>query len=109
MNLLECLEEYKDLTLKLIENAQADKDLTLLIEKRDNILKIIHELKFDNEEFQKIATILNITELDNELVVLVTKEKSKAKEKLDISKKSRMARRNYTSMPNNPVIFSTKL
>lgn len=109
MNLQECLEEYKNLTLELIESVQSDKDLSLLIEKRDNILKVIHELKFNNEEFQKVAADFKIVELNDELLTLVSKEKAKAKEKLEISKRSRMARRNYISRPNNPVIFSTKL
>ncbi|MCI1477733.1 MAG: flagellar protein FliT [Clostridium beijerinckii] len=109
MNLQECLEEYKDLTLKLIESVQASEELTLLIEKRDNTLKRINEIKFEDDELKRILSSLKILELDDELIDLVSKEKVATKEKLDVLKKSRTARKNYTSMPNNPVIFSTKL
>lgn len=109
MNLRECLEEYRNLTLKLIENLKDERDLDLLIEKRQQVLEVISGLIFDKDEFEEIATSLNIIELDNQLVDLVSQEKIQTKEKLDNLKKLRVARKNYNSMPSNPVIFSTKL
>lgn len=109
MNLRECLEEYRNLTLKLIENTQGDKELNSLIEKREKILKVISELKFTSEEFTEIADSLEIQELDSKLITLVSKEKNETKEKLNNLKKLRVARKNYNSMPNGSVIFSTRL
>lgn len=109
MNLRECLEGYKALTLELIDNTKNDRELISLIDKRGEILKRIEEINFDKEELKKIAISLNILELDSQLYDLVFEEKTKTKKKLDNLKNLRVARKNYNSTPNSPVIFSTRL
>lgn len=109
MNLYECLEKYKELTLQLIENTKSDKDLNLLIDKRGAILKEIEQMNCGKDEVEKVILSLNIMELENELYNLVLKEKNKAKGQFDNIKRLRMANKNYNSTPGGPQIFSTKL
>jgi len=89
------LEEYRDLTLNLIENAKNDGELSDLINKRDNILKEFDESDYSKEEFKKIVREFNIIELDNELQLIVKKEMVKIKKKIENIRTTRVARNGY--------------
>ena len=96
MNFRKPLEEYRDLTLNLIENAKKNEELSNLIDKRDNVLKEFDRVDYSEEEFRKIVKEFNIIELDNELQLIVKKEMVQIKRKIENIRKSRVAKSNYT-------------
>jgi hypothetical protein len=96
MNLYECLEKYKKITLELIEKIKQDNDeFEELIDKRSEVLENIKNLNFSSEEFKKIVDDLDIIKLDEELVRLMKVEQVKIKSKMDVIKRGRQAAKNY--------------
>jgi uncharacterized protein YdcH (DUF465 family) len=96
MNLYECLEEYKKITLDLIEKIKQDNDeFEELIDKRSEVLENIKNLNFSSEEFKKIVNDLDLLRLDEELVRLMKVEQVKIKSKMDVIKRGRQAAKNY--------------
>lgn len=96
MNLYECLEKYKEITLKLIEKVKQDEDeFEELIDKRSEILEKIKNMNFSSEEIKEIVDDLNIMKLDEELVRLMKVEQVKIKSKMDVLKRGQQAAKNY--------------
>ena len=95
MNFRKPLEEYRDLTLNLIENAKKNEELSNLINKRDNVLKEFDEVDYSKEEFKKNVKEFNILELDNELQLTVKKEMVKIKKQIENIRATRVAREGY--------------
>lgn len=95
INFRKPLEEYRDLTLNLIDKAKNDEELSDLINKRDNILKEFDEADYSKEEFKKIVKEFNILKLDNELQLIVKKEMVKIKKKIENIRATRVARDGY--------------
>lgn len=108
MNLEECLEKYKNLTLELIDKTKHGEDLKSFINERENIIKELGNIDFSKEEFKKKLDALNIMELDKELQKLVVEEKIKTKEQIDNLKKARIIRKNYSNSYGNLNFFSGK-
>jgi hypothetical protein len=67
MELHEYLEEYRTLTLNLMDSIQKGGEVDSLIKKREFILKSIDNHNFDKEEIKKIGNYLNLLELEEEL------------------------------------------
>ena len=96
MNLYECLENYKAITLELIEKIKQDNDeFEEFIDKRSEVLENIKNLNFSSEEFKKIVNSLDLLRLDEELVRLMKVEQVKIKSKMDVIKRGRQAAKNY--------------
>ncbi|AQR97019.1 flagellar protein FliT [Clostridium saccharoperbutylacetonicum] len=96
MNLYECLENYKKITLELIEKIKQDNDeFEELIDERSEVLEKIKIINFSLEEIKKIVDDLDIIKLDEELVRLMKVEQVKIKSKMDILKRGRQASKNY--------------
>lgn len=106
MNLNEYLEEYKTLTLSLINDAEKGSELDNLIEERENVLKSINSLKFDREEIKVIVESLKLLELEEELQNILKKEKVEIKKQIENLKKVRQANANYNSFENKARVFN---
>lgn len=106
MNLREYLEEYKALTLALIDETQKDGELNTLIKEREDILKSINDLNFDKEEIKIIGNSLKLLELEEEVQNSVKKEKVKIKKQIETLKKARQANTNYNGIENKARIFN---
>lgn len=109
MNLHEYLEEYKALTLVLIDEVKKDGQLTPLIEKREDILKAIDDLNFDKEEIKAVGNSLKLLELEKELQNSVEKEKVKIKKQIETLKKTRQANTNYNNIENKARVFNKSI
>jgi hypothetical protein len=99
------LEEYKNLTLSLIEKAKNDEELAELINKRDDILKEFKITDYSKDEFKEIVKKLNIIELDNELQLIVKKEMVKIKKKIENIKDAKLARNSYKNSREQVKLF----
>lgn len=109
MNLREYLEEYRDLTLVMIDEVKKDTQLNSLIEKREDILKSINDSNFDKEEIKNIGNSLKLLELEEELQNLVEKEKVRIKKQIESLKKTRQANTNYNSVENIARVFNKSI
>jgi len=95
INFRKPLEQYRDLTLNMIERVKNDEELSDLINMRDNILKEFDEADYSKEEFKKIVMEFNILKLDSELQLLVKKEMVKIKKKIENIRSTRVASKGY--------------
>jgi len=109
MNLREYLEEYKALTLVLIDEVKKDGQLNPLIKKREDILKSINNLNFDKEEIKTIGNSLKLLELEEEVQNLIKKERVKVKKQIETLKKARQANANYNSIENKARVFNKSI
>lgn len=109
MDLSEYLEEYKNLTLALIDEVKKDGKLGPLIKKREDVLKSINEINFDKEEIKNIGNSLKLLELEQELQNSVKKEKVKVKKQIETLKRARQANVNYNSIENKARVFNKSI
>jgi len=109
MNLDECLESYKKITLELIDKTKHGEDLEKLIKKRENVIKELGNLNFSKKEIKEKVDTLNIIELDRELQELVNLEKEKVKVQINNFKKARSLRESYNNSYENVRYFNAKI
>ena len=109
MNLSEYLDEYRVLTLSLIDEIQKDGEIDILIKKRGNILKSINDLNFDKEEIKIIGNSLNLLELEQELQNSAKKQEVKIKKQIQTLKKIRQANANYNNIENKSRVFNKSI
>lgn len=109
MNLHECLEEYKALTLTLIDEAKKDGNLEQLIEKREEILKFIKNSSFNEEEIRSIGNSFNLLELEEELQSELKKEQVKIKKEIENLNKRKQANMQYNRFENRSRIFNRNI
>lgn len=95
MNLRQLLEEYKKLTLILIEKAKNGEELEEEINKSNNILKEIKKLNYKEEDIKNILKEFNIPELENELSLTIKKEMVKIKKQIEAMRNAKKARKMY--------------
>jgi hypothetical protein len=100
MDLREYLEEYRALTLDIMDEIQKDGQISSLTEERQYIIKSINSFNFDKEEIKTIGNSLNLAKLEEELQILCKKEKVKVKKKIENIKKSRQINTNYNNIEN---------
>lgn len=106
MNLSEYLEQYRILTLELIDEIKKDGEVDILIEQRESILKSISNFNFDKAEIKKIGNLLNLLELEKELENSVKKEKFKIKQQIETLKKAKQANMQYNSFENKSRVLN---
>ncbi len=106
MNLHEYLEEYRALTLDLMDEIQKNGQISSLLEKREYIIKSINSLHFDKEEIKAIGNSLNLEKLEAELQFLYKKEKVKVKKQIENIKKARQVNTNYNNIENTARVFN---
>lgn len=99
------LEEYRDITLKLISEVEETEKLENLIDERQKIIAKVEQLDYTKMEFSIIVDELKLLELEEQLQNRVKKEKAKVKEELDKVKKIRQARRSYASRESGSNFF----
>lgn len=106
MNLYEYLEEYRALTLDLMDEIQENGQISSLLEEREYIIRSINSSDFDKEEIKTIGNSLNLGELEVELQRLYKKEKVKVRKQIENIKKARQVNINYNSIENIARVFN---
>lgn len=111
MDLNELLNQYKNMTIKIIECLENDKfsDMQLLIEAREDIIDGIKNSEYTQEEFKQLCSNLDLINLEHQLNVLINTKKSSIKEKLDKSIKRSQVNDCYNKMQTGSFIFSKKV
>ncbi|WP_017211311.1 hypothetical protein [Clostridium beijerinckii] len=111
MNVREYLEEYKSVTLDLMEIIKRrDNQGEDLIKQRDKILEIMRNSSdIDKEEIKIIGNSLGLLELEKELQDLSQKEKVKIRKEIEMLKKSKQANMNYNRIENKSRVFNKSI
>ncbi|MFD3157518.1 flagellar protein FliT [Haloimpatiens sp. FM7330] len=83
----------------MIEEASNEKidNIGDLLEKRQEIINSINELNYSKEEFKKVASDLDIVNLENELRGILENKKMECKREIDKVKKKKTAHQVYNS------------
>lgn len=103
------LEEYKQITEKLIQIIDNDEEVIKLMETREEILKQIFNLEINIDVIKKLYLDKGLLKLDNELKIAIENEKLKVKEEIAKIHKLKSANNAYekNKMLNN--FFNTKV
>jgi len=109
MNLRKYLEEYRALTLDLMDEIQKDGQISSLLEEREDIIKSINSLDFDKEDIKTIGNSLDLENLEKELQLLYKKEKVKVKKQIENIKRARQVNTNYNTIENIARVFNKNI
>lgn len=101
MNLNEYLEEYRALTLDLMEEIQKSGQIKSLVKERAEIIDIIKNSNFDKEKIKSIGNSMNLIGLEEELQILYKKEKVKVRKQIEKIKIARKINNNYSNNIGN--------
>ena len=82
MELKDYLEEYKALTLDIMEQVNIDGNIKFLLDERERILDKISKSNFNKDEIINIGKSLKLLELEAEMQKMVKVEKANIKRKL---------------------------
>lgn len=105
MGLEEYLNEYKALTLDIMERVNIDGSIGYLVNERQEVLNRIEDLDVTQSEIKKITDSLNLIKLEEELNLMIKKEKVNIKRKIENLKKMRNANIKYKSIGYVPSRF----
>ncbi|WP_297417071.1 hypothetical protein [Clostridium sp.] len=99
------LEEYRNITLKLIEKTKNGEDLTNLIKQSNNILDEVRKVEYNKNELEEILIELNIENLENELRLTIKQEMVKIKKKIENIRTIKIARQTYRNSHREIKLF----
>jgi hypothetical protein len=108
MSLKEYLEEYRALTLDIMEEIWQNGQIGSLLEERENIINIINEKDFNKKEIENIGNSLSLMTLEEELSNMYKREKVNVKIKIEKLKKARQIN-NYGSIENISRVFNKSI
>lgn len=109
MNLQEYLEEYKNITLKLMDKNLNNDEVNSFIVRRGEILKILNESNFSKDEIRRIGDSLNLLELEDELQNSMKKEMVNIKREIDKLSKMKQANMQYNHFENRARVFNRSI
>lgn len=109
MNLQEYLEEYKDITLNLMDENLNNNEVNSFVIRRGEILKMLIEFNFDKDEVRRIGDSLNLLKLEDELQNSMKKEMVRIKKELAKLKKMKQANMQYNNFENRARVFNKSI
>ena len=108
MELSELLEFYRTISLEMAEKIRNQEDISLLLNKRQEIIAKINEGNFSREEICTYLKDFNIIEIDDELQKKLKEQMTVVKKEIKRIKQSKMAYNKYADFNASAAIFSTK-
>lgn len=99
------LEEYKDLSLEILNESEIN-NINELLEKRQEKIDKINNLNYTKTEFTEIVKSFELIEIEKKIERKIKKEKFEAKSQLDNLKKMREAGKSYTQKSGVAVYFN---
>lgn len=109
MNLQEYLEEYKNITLKLMDKNLNNNEVNSFVIKRGEILEILSKSNFDKDEIRRIGDSLNLLKLEDELQNSIKKEMVNIKREIDKLRKMKQANMQYNHFENRARVFNRSI
>ena len=97
MNIIEILQQLKDLTLDIIKEVNNDNDVNEMLKRREQLVSDLIACEVDKEEKKSLYLKLGIDK-DEKNLLFILEEKSKSlKEQIRNSKQRRAAFSSYSS------------
>lgn len=100
MNLHEYLEEYRALTLDLMDEIQKSAQISSLVKEREDIIEAINNSNFNKEKIRNFGNSLKLLKLEEELQNIYKKEKVKVRTQIEKIKRARKVNTNYNTIEN---------
>ncbi|MDU5105250.1 flagellar protein FliT [Clostridium sp.] len=105
----ELLNEYKSITISIIEKIGNDEEALKLIEKREKLIKKIFTEENNIEEIKKAYLDMNLLDLDEKLKNAIDNEKFLVKEEIRNIHKMKNANNAYGKNRKVNNYFNTKI
>lgn len=110
MELRSILNQYREISLKLIKSIENDdNDGELLINKREELLVLLKENDFSKEELKKIADELELVQIEKKVMNSITVAREKVKREMLELKRKREANRTYSAGFRNVSFINKKI
>ena len=108
MKTRELLENYKSLTIKMLQKVKSDEEFSISLKERENIVSRLNEENIEKKQIGNLIEELEIKKYDEELEECIKKSMSEIKKDIVKVRKSKEAYLRYGNFSSNSVIFSTK-
>ena len=110
MELRSVLEQYIDVSLKLVDSLNNNDDSgELMIEKREEFITILKSIDFSKEDFKIIADELDLVNVEKKVMESVMKARENVKDEIIDLKKKREANRTYGNNFSNISFINKKI
>lgn len=103
------LDDYKNLTKKIIESIDKDEEVIKLMEDREEIIKKLFSYANNKEEIKEIFLDQDLINLDKKLKSAIEKEKNQVKEEIRSLHKLKNANNAYEKNRKINKFFSVKI
>lgn len=103
------LDDYKNLTKKIIENINKDEEVIKLMEDREEIIKKMCSYENNREQIKEILLNQDLINLDKKLKSAIEKEKNQVKEEIGSLHKLKNANNAYEKNKKINNFFSIKI
>ncbi|MDB1922510.1 flagellar protein FliT [Clostridium tertium] len=103
------LDDYKNLTKKIIENINKDEEVIKLMEDREEIIKKMCSYENNREQIKEILLNQDLINLDKKLKSAIEKEKNQVKEEIRSLHKLKNANNAYEKNKKINNFFSIKI
>ncbi|MDR5586534.1 MULTISPECIES: flagellar protein FliT [Clostridium] len=106
---IDIFNEYREITLEIINSIKNDKEDISLFEKRDNAIKKILALDLDKSEIKKIYSKEKLDVLDKELENILKEKMLSVKEEIQEIAVKKQANLGYANVNRGSNFFSKRV
>lgn len=106
---MDIFEEYREITLEIINSIKNDKEDISLFEKREEAIKKILSLELDKSEMKKIYIEQKLDILDKELGNVLKEKMSSVKEEIQEITAKKQANLGYANVNRSSNLFSKRV
>jgi hypothetical protein len=103
------LDDYKNITKKIIENIDKDEEIIKLMENREEIIKKLCNYENNKEQIKEIFLDQDLINLDRKLKSAIEKEKNRVKEEIRSLHKLKNASNAYEKNRKINNFFNVKI
>ena len=109
MNILNILQELKDLTLNIIKELNNDNDVNEMLKKREELVLDLIACEGDKEEKKNLYLKLGIDKDEKNLLYILEEKSKSIKDEIRNSKQRRAAFSSYSSNNNLGNLFARRV
>ena len=102
-------DEYKEISIKIIDKLKKEEVCMELMNARSNIIEVIISGGYNKKELRSLYNSLGIEEIDKRIEKIIKNELNKTKIAIDRSVKGRQAVNGYNSAIKNKNFYSVKI
>ena len=106
MGLYEQLQEYRKLTVSMIDKVKHQNEFDEDVEARQKVVNELKNIKFTKEEIKGYVEELGIKDLDKQLEYEIKKERKRIQEELVKNRKNKIASAKYAQNSFNSGILN---